>query len=172
MKHFHLLVLLTLLVGLVSHSHVRTKTFRDAIPLSYKTVATNSKQVIIKAPREFDELKVNSNRSSRITGEFQEKFAFPVKTNLKLTAVATKTKSEKSSTTFSLTVKAKDALNLSIIFDKFILSTNSILKIFNDHELTDSITANENNDFNRWATRLYWMRVNFYTQQIDTKVII
>lgn len=56
---------------------------------------------------------------------------------------------------YTLRIIAKDALNISLEFGSFQLSENSILAIYNNHELTDSITSKENNENNIWATRVY-----------------
>lgn len=47
------------------------------------------------------------------------------------------------------------ALNLSFQFSDFKLSPNAVLSIYTNFELTDSITAKENNQGNIWATRVY-----------------
>ncbi len=52
-------------------------------------------------------------------------------------------------------INAEKAINISLQFSKFFLPTNSILKIYNQFELTDSITSKENNEHNIWATRVY-----------------
>lgn len=55
----------------------------------------------------------------------------------------------------SLTINATDALNLSLQFSEFQIPKNSVFSIYTKNELTDSITANENNEKNIWATRVY-----------------
>ena len=61
---------------------------------------------------------------------------------------------EKDFTTYALTIHAVGALNMSLEFKDFILSKNSVLSIYTQHELTDSITFNENNQYKVWATRV------------------
>jgi len=56
---------------------------------------------------------------------------------------------------YSLTLIAEGALNLSVQVNQFKLSDNSSLAIYTKYELTDSITAKENNESNVWATRVY-----------------
>jgi hypothetical protein len=55
---------------------------------------------------------------------------------------------------YSLSINAKDALNMSLEFSEFKLSKTSILSIYSKNEFTDSITSNENNENNIWATRV------------------
>ena len=56
---------------------------------------------------------------------------------------------------YSLSINAKDAFNMSLQFSEFKLSKTSILSIYSKNEFTDSITSNENNENNIWATRVY-----------------
>ena len=56
---------------------------------------------------------------------------------------------------YSLKLIATGALNISLQFSEFELSPNAILSISTDYEITDSITAKENNPKNIWATRIY-----------------
>jgi V8-like Glu-specific endopeptidase len=56
---------------------------------------------------------------------------------------------------YSLTIYAREALNMSLQFNKFKLPNGAILSLYTKNELTDSISANENNVNNVWATRVY-----------------
>lgn len=56
---------------------------------------------------------------------------------------------------YALTIEAKNARNLSLQFNEFNLSPGAILSLFTSHELTDSITASQNNQNRVWATRVY-----------------
>lgn len=56
---------------------------------------------------------------------------------------------------FYLTIYAHGALNVSLQFNQFKLSKRSILSLYTKNELTDSITAKENNEYSLWATRVY-----------------
>ena len=62
---------------------------------------------------------------------------------------------DNGNTIYSLLILAEDAQNISVQFSKFILSKNTALSIYTKNELTDSITFNENNEKNIWATRVY-----------------
>lgn len=57
----------------------------------------------------------------------------------------------------------------------FNLSENSILSIYTDNELTDSITSKENNENNIWATRVYQgnsLNIVLKAPALDTSSII
>lgn len=62
---------------------------------------------------------------------------------------------DKRYTTYLLPLRGEKALSLSLHFGKFSLSKNAVLSIYNQFELTDSITAAENNPLQQWATRAY-----------------
>jgi hypothetical protein len=64
-------------------------------------------------------------------------------------------KEENGMLIYTLSIEAPEALNISVQFDKFHLSKNAILTIFTQHEITDSITQEQNNEHNIWATRVY-----------------
>ena len=89
-----------------------------------------------------------------LSTEYKNKFAEVVTVNYDLLQAA---KLSNIGNNFCVLVKinATGALNISLQFSEFELSPNAILSISTDHEITDSITAKENNPKNIWATRIY-----------------
>ena len=73
---------------------------------------------------------------------------------------------------------AEKAFNISVQFSEFHLSQNTILNIRTDFEITDDITAKENNSNNIWATRIYQGNVLYLTLSVpeneiaETKIIL
>ncbi len=130
-------------------AQIKTKVFYSNTPTKYKSLVSRTYTThIIEAPKEFYILKAKKNDDEEM------KFAFPVKTNFDFIKNA-KRENETGMQKYSLTINAKDALNISLKFSEFKLPKSAVLSIFNEHEVTDSITANENNENNIWATRVY-----------------
>jgi hypothetical protein len=83
-----------------------------------------------------------------------DRFALPSSTEIDFIKDAT-IKDVNGVLTYLMTIKAPNALSLSLQFSEFNLSENSILSIYTRYKLTDSITAKENNNGRIWATRVY-----------------
>lgn len=152
-----LVITLLLCFGLISNinSQVRTRIFNNGIPTQLFPIQKSViPQKVIAEPSGFKKLLNNSQIKTENQTEYFDKFAVPVDLNLDLLLNA-KITEEEGITIFAISVNAQNALNISLQFNKFKLSHNSLLSIYNDHELTDSITSNENNDQNIWATRVY-----------------
>jgi len=84
-------------------------------------------------------------------------FAVPVKVDIDFIkdALLEETTDDINTFTYSLSIEAKDALNLSLQFSEFKLPENALLSIYTKNELTDSITSSQNNENNIWASRVY-----------------
>lgn len=152
-----LVITLLLCFGLISNinSQVRTRIFNNGIPTKFFPIQKSViPQKVIAEPSGFEKLLNSSQTKTENQTEYFDKFAVPVELHLDLLLNA-KITEEEGITIFALSVKAQNALNVSMQFDIFKLSPNSLLSIYTDHELTDSITSNENNDQNIWATRVY-----------------
>ena len=151
-----LAIFLFALVFINTSGQVKTKTFAKSIPSELLPVKTFiAKTIMIQPPSEFyklkqqDETNENTNFKTKLP-----KLSLPLSVDINLLKDAAYTENNGLSV-YSLTVKAADVLNLSIEFSEFILSTNSLLSIYSQNELTDSITAKENNKNKTWNTRTY-----------------
>lgn len=152
-----LFITLLLCFGLIGNinSQVRTRIFNNGIPTQLFPIEKSViPQKVIGEPSGFKKLLNNAQIKKENQTEYFDKFAVPVDLNLDLLLNA-KITEEEGITIFAISVNAQNALNISLQFNKFKLSQNSLLSIYSDHELTDSITSNENNDQNIWATRVY-----------------
>lgn len=131
-------------------AQVKTKVFADGIPASMLPVRDIPRIITINEPA--DATRRTQQEPGR--GEFNSEFAVPVPVDIDLLESAAFNINDNGAE-YTLTVKAVNALNLSVQFSKFQLSENAVLSIYNDHELTDSITSAENNEAQLWATRVY-----------------
>lgn len=137
------LALITLCLNL--NARVKTKVFYTDIPSKFKPLLKHiSKTHKIEPPAEFYNRKQKS-----LIEEIQ--FAIPVKVNIDFLKESILEENE-SILTYSLLLEAKDALNLSLQFSEFKLPETAVLSIYTQNELTDSITANENNENNKKAS--------------------
>lgn len=158
MKHFYKRILLTgalcSLIPLISFSQVKTKIFKDGIPAAVSARAAGIAPQLVAAPASFDQLKAGGKTGGADPGQYVNRFATPAHVSIDVLQSA-KVESDQSGTTYLYSLKGAKALNLSLQFGKFILSANAVLSIYTRHELTDSITARENNPQQIWATRVY-----------------
>lgn len=146
-------IVLILLFDCVS-AQVKTKIYYEGIPKEKLVNALkNEKEVSITPPEDFKKL-LAGERVGDNNGEYKNTFAIPVKLNVNVLEQSNKIRDNRF-VTYYLSLTVYQALNLSLQFNDFLLSDNSILSIFTSHELTDSITAKENNPGNIWATRVY-----------------
>ncbi|MDB5013479.1 MAG: hypothetical protein JWQ25_1681, partial [Daejeonella sp.] len=124
---------------------------------SLNKIITNpipANEINIKAPVEFDNLILENAKKGDNNTEFNNKFAIPKWINIDFLKVA-KVIELDNYLYYHLIITTDNTLNISLQFKEFHLSENSILSIYTETELTDSITANENNGNNIWATRVY-----------------
>ena len=155
--NFKVIISLLLCLGIIinSKAQVKTKIFNEGIPA--QSISINKLLIpekVIAAPIEFTQLLNQTQSKTKNQIEYSNRFAVPVEVDLDVLANA-KVTEENGITTFALTINAKKALNISLQFNKFLLSEHSVLSIYTQNELTDSITANENNKSKIWATRVY-----------------
>ncbi len=136
----------------IGFSQVKTKIFKDGIPVERIRSNIETKEVIFDEPEEIEKIRSEIEKQSSST--YSNRFAHSISANLNFIKEAPIT-TVSQYTHYSLTIKATGALNLSLNFNNFVLSPNAVLSIYNDYELTDSITAKENNELNLWATRVY-----------------
>ncbi|MCO5247831.1 MAG: serine protease [Chitinophagales bacterium] len=142
-------VLIFMLLSLNIKAQVKTRVYQTNIPENlFPTLRTISKEIILDAPKEFKSLR------SKEKDDNDNRFAVSLANNINLIEQAEKFEDENYKV-YILKVVAKDALNISLEFGNFYLSENAILAIYNEKELTDSITSKENNENNIWATRVY-----------------
>ncbi len=156
------ILLYTTISGICCHLHyntvqaqVKTKIYFEGISTTTIKAALDNEAVIkIIPPEVFDKLLSKEIIEDTDTREYKDKFAVAVDVDIDLIAKANKV-TEKEFVFYYLSLTAEKALNLSLRFNIFSLSENSILSIFTTHEITDSITAKENNLNAIWATRIY-----------------
>lgn len=146
-----LFIVFTCVFVLTSKAQIRTKIFPQGIPANRIAVQSDNVPIkILKAPNELLQLQ----KSNEIPIEYSNRFAISKLVDFNFLAEA-KMIEEKGFTTYVLTIHAEKALNISLEFKEFLLSENSFLSIYTQHELTDSITSKENNQYKIWATRVY-----------------
>ncbi len=135
-------------------AQVKTRTYFNEIPQS-KIINSplGNKMFNIPVPEAFEKLLSRAG-SMETSTDYKNKFALVSKTNLDFFQIAQKTVL-KDKIFYSLQLKAEKSLNLSLQFGEFLLSKNAIMTIYTAHEITDSITSNENNERFLWATRVY-----------------
>ncbi len=130
-------------------AQVKTKIYEANVPENLlPTKRISSKEIILDSPDEFISLRGREKDNN------DNRFAVSLATNISLIEQSEKFEDD-NYTIYTLRVVAKDALNISLGFGKFHLSENAILTIYNDKEITDSITSKENNENSIWATRVY-----------------
>ncbi|MDP3915860.1 MAG: T9SS type A sorting domain-containing protein [Bacteroidota bacterium] len=144
-----------ILLHLNISAQVKTKIYFESIPQE-KTSAAIAKGTEMKiiAPAIFGKLLRNEVIEDVDLTEYKNKFAVAVKLDIDFIKAANRWE-ENGFVMHSLSLNAENALNVSVQFSEFSLSENSTLSIFTSHEMTDSITAKENNLKNIWATRIY-----------------
>ena len=151
-KNFKLLLLGILFITEIN-GQVKTKTFVEGVPFKLLPAKElGGKEYRVPIPFEFSKLKKQAKVDDNVGGI--NKFALPILVNIDLLKEAS-FKVSNGITLYSLMIKAETALNISIQFNKFQLSENSILSIYTTNEITDSITTKENNKNKIWATRVY-----------------
>lgn len=157
MGHIYIKQIISLIICFTTYcninAQVKTKIFNQGIPAQLTPINKSIiPEKIITAPVEF--IKLLSRVKPENPVEYSNKFAIPVKIDLDILANA-KEIEEKNTTTFAITINAEKVLNISLQFNNFFLSEHSVLSIYTENELTDSITAKENNENKVWATRVY-----------------
>ena len=148
-----LLITFLLLVLYKSEAQVKTKTYFTGVPdrlLPKKALVRKS--ISIKPETEFIRLK-KAVETDETEGGIN-RYALPYNVNIDVLKEAQLTEDE-GILTYSLNIEAKDAYSLSLRFQEFKLSENSILSIFTKNEITDSISSKENNEKGTWSTRSY-----------------
>lgn len=139
------------------YAQVKTKIFSTGIPETMLPAHNITRIVTIHEPPGI------SQRSQQEEGrnEYNTEFAVPVAVDIDVLPAAELSINE-GIAEYKLGIHAVNALNLSVQFSRFKLSQHAVLSIYNDGELTDSITSLENNEAGIWATRVYQgSRLNF-----------
>ncbi|MBX3257918.1 MAG: T9SS type A sorting domain-containing protein, partial [Chitinophagaceae bacterium] len=149
-----LIIVLFLLKTLDIKAQVKTKVFEKDIPENLLPVKRSTgRELVISPPQNFfDKKALGKGQEGDKTGLYE--IALPKTTIIDFMKEAEVSESN-NLVIYSLNIKAKDALGLSLEFGDFELSENAVLSIFSEFELTDSITNNENNDQRQWGTRFY-----------------
>lgn len=133
-------------------AQVKTKIFFNEIPKSKLNIDLDIVvEKKIAAPAIFAKLLAAGFSDTENTKEYKNKFALPVKVDIDFISTANHNEVG-DEIIYSLTLNAESALNITCQFEKFKLSKNAVLSIFTSYEMTDSITAKENNPNNIWAT--------------------
>jgi len=148
------------------NAQVRTKIYFDKFSnTKISDLIQKGREIKIPAPPTFEKLLQNEITEDVNLREYKNRFALPVNVNIDFFKTANRWE-ENGLIKYSLSLNAEDALNISIQFNEFLLSKNSILSIFNSNEFTDSITYKENNINNVWATRIYQGNSLYLTFQV------
>lgn len=148
-------------------AQVRTKIYPEGLPeiITKKHIPYN--EVSVNAPINFETLL---KRGSDIenSAEFKTRFAEIVDVDYEMLAIA-KLSSFSENSVYAMKIVGQKALNLSLQFNEFNLSPNAVLSIYTDFEITDSITAKENNPNKIWATRVYQGNIIYITLSVPLK---
>lgn len=131
-------------------AQVKTKVFPENIPAAMLPAHNISRIITIDEPAG----AIQRVQQQPGSGAFNSEFAVPVPLDINLVASAESVVNG-NDIVYTLALKATNALNLSVQFSQFHLSEHTVLSIYNNYELTDSITAAENNEAQIWATRVY-----------------
>ncbi len=150
-------------------AQVKTKVYPKGLPKDLIKQIYPFKEINIAAPSNFELLKAGGVNVEN-PEEYKIKFAEVVDVNYDLLITAKKITS-KDRMIYSLKLIAEKAFNISVQFSEFHLSQNTILNIRTDFEITDDITAKENNTNNIWATRIYQGNVLYLTLSVPEKEI-
>jgi lysyl endopeptidase len=150
-------------------AQVKTKIFPDKVPSNFIKHKLEAGIINLSPPKEFVDLK---NKK----GENETRCAVALPVNINLLG-ETFRKEQDGKNIFSVTIVAKNALNISVEFSKFELAEGDVLSVFTRRELTDSITSNQNNSNKIWATRVYQgdtltFMLNSILQKTNTKLVI
>lgn len=147
-------------------AQVKTKFFEKHIPDQLKPAKKlNSNIYQVKIPAEFSKLKLQKS-----SNEGLYRYALPVIVDIDLLSEGSFSENKGVSFYF-LTIKAGDAMNLSVNFSDFRLTEHAILTIFTEFEITDSINSKENNENHIWGTRVYQGNELHILLQIPSKEI-
>lgn len=140
---------------IIGSSQVKTKVFSKEIPSSFLKIKNLiTKEIYLPHSEDFSIRKKESELNIKSEPKYAGQFASSVQVDLDLMKLAEKNVSGNIST-YAIKLIAQDALNISFEFGNFELSPNSVLSIFTNRELTDSITSLQNNESKIWATRVY-----------------
>ncbi len=151
-----LFLLLCLTVTLApAQAQVKTKIFPATIPEQFLPAGkTKTIEQVVSMPANFTNLLARAKTADASQKDYSNGFAEKVSTRINFFKAAGTSKSGDDNT-LSLTLVAEQARNISLHFEDFMLSRHAIMSIYTDRELTDSITAKENNENKLWATRVY-----------------
>lgn len=148
-----LLLFFFLASALQTIGQVKTKIFASGIPASFRPLKSRPGEAVrIAIPAEFTSLKKGYTENDLY--RTSNKFAVAVDHEIDLIKGANVFR-ENGRRIYTLSIKAEGAVNINCQFSEFRLPENAVLKIFTEKEITDSITARENNEHNVWATRVY-----------------
>ena len=159
MKKISLIKSVTLLLCIFLSTYltaqVKTRIYDNGIPSNILPLkSTNVIELTIKAPKELNELLESKTGEADKSTEYDNKFAIAQSVKINF-LTASEIIEDENYLLYYLSIKAEKALNVSAQFQDFKLSQNAILSIYTKNELTDSITAKENNENKIWATRVY-----------------
>lgn len=151
MKHY-LLLLTALLICCLTFAQVKTRIFPDEIPARLAPLKSRPGQELnLSIPAEFARLKRSAESNAAL---LENRFAVAIAQEVDIIKRSTVARVNGQSV-YTLTIKAPGALNINCQFSEFKLPDGALLKIFTRREITDSITARENNPYNVWATKVY-----------------
>lgn len=134
-----------------SHAQVKTRIFPQGLPAARKAVK-KIPVTTLEAPPDLN--KLLKAQAGDVPLEYVNRFAVSKQVDIDVLSTAAASE-ENGFITYDLALAAKGAKNISVDFKSFILPENAVLSIYTRYELTDSITARENNPYKVWATRVY-----------------
>lgn len=149
-----LLVIFLFTINNITLAQVKTKIFSEQVPSKFIKHQNEANIIILDVPKEFIQNKNDFFLKKQSNNERENQFAISLPVNIDLLTEKNK-KLQNNKDVFSVTITAKDALNISVEFSEFELMEGDVVSIFTNRELTDSITSNQNNLNKIWASRVY-----------------
>lgn len=148
-------ILLCIFLSTSLAAQVKTRIFDNKVTANLLPLqSTDVNELILKAPVVLDNLLSLKKANNDSSIEYDNRFAIPQSVNINFLNSA-KINEDKNYLFYYLTIKAEKALNISAHFKDFNLSKKAVLSIYTENEITDSVTAKENNENKIWATRVY-----------------
>jgi lysyl endopeptidase len=151
--HFSVLFFSLILLSFYVEGQVKTRKFANGLPSNYLQKKIDQIPVYrVKPPEKFKESLQNPDRYN--SKEFIYKYAIAKQIDLDFLKES-KLVSDNEFNYYALKIEAEDALSVSIQFKESSLSLNSVLTIYTEFEITDSIVDKTLNNSTTWKTKAY-----------------
>lgn len=150
-------------------AQLKTKIYPTGLPKDLIEKSYPLNEIFVAAPLNLEALKISGSGKENLS-DYRNKFAEIINVDYDLLTTAKKF-STNDNVFYSMKLNADKALNISLQFSEFQLRPNAILQIRTDFEITENITAKDNNPSKIWATRIYQGGVLYITLSVPKKEI-